>query len=174
MAKISFLKLGLKTNSDVRNITYNDQDIEIKQYLPVEKKIEVINEIINSTVEDIGFFNPFKLEIITNFCLIKAYTNINFTEKQITEDFFKTYNLLESSGLMTEIFAAIPEDEIDCIRKASEKSSKAIMEYNNSVSGLLERVSQDYSNVTFDLDKLQEVLGNPENLTLVKEMIKNV
>lgn len=174
MAKISFLKLGLKTNSDVRNITYNDQDVEIKQYLPVEKKIEVINEIINSTVEDIGFFNPFKLEIITNFCLIKAYTNINFTEKQITEDFFKTYNLLESSGLMTEIFAAIPEAEIDCIRKASEKSSKAIMEYNNSVSGLLERVSQDYSNVTFDLDKLQEVLGNPENLTLVKEMIKNV
>ena len=38
MAKVSFTKLGLKTNQEVKTIEWNEQIIEIKQYLPIEKK----------------------------------------------------------------------------------------------------------------------------------------
>ena len=39
MAKVSFTKLGLKLNQDVNNVEYNGQNIEIKQYLPVNDKL---------------------------------------------------------------------------------------------------------------------------------------
>ena len=39
MAKVSLTKLGLKVNQDIQIIDFNEQDIEIKQYLPVNEKL---------------------------------------------------------------------------------------------------------------------------------------
>lgn len=174
MAKISFTKLGLSKKTDeVKIITYNDQEIEIKQYLPVEDKATLIDAIIANSISDNGFFNPFKLRIITNFEIIKAYTNVSFTEKQSTDNFFKTYDAL-AFEFIDVIFENIPEDELEEIFESVEEVTKAIVQYNNSLMGILAQVSQNYENVNFDLDKMADVLGNPENLTMVKKMIENV
>ena len=62
MAKVNFTKLGLShKNDEVVTIQYNEQDIEIKQYLGVEEKADLIDTIISKTIADKGFFNPFKL-----------------------------------------------------------------------------------------------------------------
>ena len=42
MAKLSFTKLGLKLNQEVVEIHHNDQIIEVKQYLPVNDKLELL------------------------------------------------------------------------------------------------------------------------------------
>ena len=42
MAKLSFNKLGLTKNQDIVNITFNNQVIEVKQYLPVNDKLQLI------------------------------------------------------------------------------------------------------------------------------------
>jgi hypothetical protein len=174
MAKISFTKLGLSKKTDeVKIITYNDQEIEIKQYLPVEDKATLIDAIIANSISDNGFFNPFKLRIITNFEIIKAYTNVSFTEKQSTDNFFKTYDAL-AFDFIDVVFENIPEDELEEIFESVEEVTKAIVQYNNSLMGILAQVSQNYENVNFDLDKMADVLGNPENLTMVKKMIENV
>ena len=39
MAKVSFTKLGLTKNQEVKILNWNDQDIEIKQYLSVKDKM---------------------------------------------------------------------------------------------------------------------------------------
>lgn len=62
MAKVSFNKLGLKINDEVLNINFNDQEIEIKQYLPVNDKLVLISEVINSCAEDSKFYNPGKID----------------------------------------------------------------------------------------------------------------
>ena len=52
MAKVAFTKLGLKLNKDnVKTITFNDQEIEIKQYLPVNDKLALISRVINSFLQ---------------------------------------------------------------------------------------------------------------------------
>lgn len=43
MAKLSFNKLNLKVNTAISEIQYNDQSIEIKEYLPVNEKLEMIS-----------------------------------------------------------------------------------------------------------------------------------
>ena len=48
MAKVSFTKLGLKINQDVVYLDFNEQSIEIKQYLPVNDKLELISNVVNA------------------------------------------------------------------------------------------------------------------------------
>ena len=43
MAKVSLTKLGLKVNQDIKTIEFNEQIIEVKQYLPINNKLELIN-----------------------------------------------------------------------------------------------------------------------------------
>ena len=79
MAKVSFNKLGLKVVNEPKEITYNDQIIEIQQYLPIETKLEMISNIVNNSATDQKFYNKGKIEIYTTLEILYNYTNIKLT-----------------------------------------------------------------------------------------------
>lgn len=170
MAKIGFTKLSLKRKNEVKTITINNNQIEIKQYLPVNEKLDLIARVINGAHDQNNFPNPIKIEVIGTLEMIMAYTNISFTEKQ-KEDIPKLYDLLEENGVIKDIISQIPEDEYNFIIDGINKTVDAVYTYNNSILGILEAVSQDYSNLDFDIQKLQNDIANPENLKLVKEIL---
>jgi hypothetical protein len=78
--------------------------------LPINEKLIAISNVINNSADDYSFSNPVKIKAFTELEIIYNYTNINFTDKQ-KEDGAKLYDLLFSSGLMEEIFNAIPYTE---------------------------------------------------------------
>ena len=170
MAKIAFTKLGLKVDKENEIINWNDQEIEIKQYLPVNEKLELISRIINNSAEDMKFYNVGKIEIFTTLEIIFAYTNINFTDKQ-KEDVCKLYDLFMSSDLMDEIFAHIPESELDWISDTVKDTFESIYSYQNSVMGILDSINQDYSNLNLDATEIQKKIADPENLELLKSIM---
>lgn len=170
MAKIGFTKLSLKRKNEVKTITINNNQIEIKQYLPVNDKLDLIARVINGAHDQNNFPNPIKIEVIGTLEMIMAYTNISFTEKQ-KEDIPKLYDLLEENGVIKDIISQIPEDEYNFIIDGINKTVDSVYTYNNSVLGILESISQDYSNLDFDIQKLQNDIANPENLKLVKEVL---
>lgn len=170
MAKIGFTKLSLKRKNEVKTITINNNQIEIKQYLPVNEKLDLIARVINGAHDQNNFPNPIKIEVIGTLEMIMAYTNISFTEKQ-KEDIPKLYDLLEENGVIKDIISQIPEDEYNFIIDGINKTVDAVYTYNNSILGILESISQDYSNLDFDIQKLQNDIANPENLKLVKEVL---
>lgn len=170
MAKIAFTKLGLKVDKENEIINWNDQEIEIKQYLPVNEKLELISRIINNSAEDMKFYNVGKIEIFTTLEIIFAYTNINFTDKQ-KEDVCKLYDLFMSSDLMDEIFAHIPESELDWISDTVKDTMESIYSYQNSVMGILDSINQDYSNLNLDATEIQKKIADPENLELLKSIM---
>jgi hypothetical protein len=84
MAKLSFSKLGLtKNNIITKNVEYNGQNIEIKQYLPINDKVNLVAFILNYSLlnEENRFPNPIQIEVLTVIETINKYTNINFTDK---------------------------------------------------------------------------------------------
>jgi hypothetical protein len=170
MAKIGFTKLSLKRKNKVKTITINNNQIEIKQYLPVNEKLDLIARVINGAHDQNNFPNPIKIEVIGTLEMIMAYTNISFTEKQ-KEDIPKLYDLLEENGIIKDIISQIPEDEYNFIIDGINKTVDAVYAYNNSVLGILESVSQDYSNLDFDIEKIQQAISNPENLELLKDVL---
>ena len=170
MAKVSFAKLGLKVNQEIKTIEFNEQIIEVKQYLPVNDKLELIGNVINSAHDENNFSNPVKVSVFTTLEIMYAYTNINFTDKQ-KEDPTKLYDMLISSGLVAEIIRAIPESEYNEILCGVSDSIDAIYAYRNSAMGILDIISQDYSALNFDATEIQKKIGDPENMALLKQVL---
>lgn len=170
MAKVSFTKLGLKVNQEVNCVEFNGQIIEVKQYLPVNNKLELISNVINESADDNNFANPVKVSIFTALEIIYAYTNINFTDKQ-KEDPAKLYDMLISSGLVAEIVRAIPEEEYHEVVCGVSDSIDAVYTYRNSVLGLMENISTDYSNLNLDASEIHKNLADPNNMALLKQIL---
>ena len=170
MAKVSLTKLGLKVNQEIKTIEFNEQTIEVKQYLPVNDKLELIGNVINSAHDENNFSNPVKVSVFTTLEIMYAYTNINFTDKQ-KEDPTKLYDMLISSGLVSEVINAIPEAEYYEVVHGISDSINAIYTYRNSAMGVLDIISTDYSNLNFDATEIQKKIGDPENMELLKSVL---
>ena len=163
MAKVSLTKLGLKVNQDIKNI-------EVKQYLPINEKLELISSVINSAADENNFSNPVKENVFLTLEILYHYTNINFTDKQ-KEDPVKLYDLVVSSGLVNKVIDLIPEEELDEVINGVAQSVKAIYTYRNSVLGILESISKDYSNLDLDATEIQQKLADPDNMALLKQVL---
>ena len=171
MAKISLNKLNIKKNDVEANIiNINGVDVEVKQYLPVNEKLDLISWIINQSADDMKFYNVGKLIVLKTIGLLRYYTNINFTDKQL-ENAAELFDLIYTSGLSSDIIGAIPATEIEFIDKVLMDTVDSIYKYQNSIFGILNAVTTDYQNLNFDVSELQKNISNPENLTLLKDVV---
>ena len=171
MAKVAFTKLGLKRKDEVKTVNINNNVIEVKQYLPINDKLALISRVINLSHDSSNnFANPVQVEVIGTVEIIMAYTNLSFTEKQ-KEDYAKLYDLLEENGITKDLISAIPEDEYAFLINGINESIEAVYKYQDSILGILEVISQDYSNLDFDATKIQQQLADPDNLSLLKDVL---
>jgi hypothetical protein len=154
-------------DTSVKVIKIGEQEIEVKQYLPVNEKLILIGNVISSAADDNNFSNPIKLEVFTALEIVFAYTNISFTEKQ-KEDLIKLYDIMESNGIFNEIIETIPKIEYKSIIDGIEECSKAVYTYRNSVMGILDMIGQDYSQLNLDSETIRKNMADPENLALLK------
>lgn len=173
MAKVSFNKLGLKAQNNIKTIEINGQNIEIKQYLSVNDKLELIGNVINLSADENNFSNPVKVDVFTGLEIIRAYTNITFTEKQ-KEDPAKLYDLLIENKILYKIISEIPYDEQEYLFNNIKRCVDSVYNYKNSIMGILETISQDYSNLDLDASEIQKKIGDPENMALLKEILSKL
>ena len=171
MAKLSFTKLNKIKSLDSITISLNENTVEVKQYLPLEEKISLIEAVIaQSGSGEEGFFNIVKLEVYYIIEMISAYTNISFTEKQL-EDTPKLYDAIRLNDVWGTVAEAIPEVERDYIWNNILTLAKEITAYNNSVLGILKTVSNDRDQLNFDVSEIMSTLSDLDQLTLLKSMV---
>lgn len=168
--KPTFAKMGLKLNTNVVNISIGDQQIEVKQYLPINDKLILISNVINQAADENNFANPIKLDVFAALEIVFAYTNITFTDKQ-KEDLIKLYDILESNNVFNTVISAIPEAEYKSIVEGIDACAQAIYTYRNSALGIMESITQNYDALNLDVEKLQESLGDEKNLAFLKEVL---
>lgn len=174
MAKVAFNKLNLKINADEIALHFNDQIIMIKQYLPIEKKIELITSVIQDAHDiDNNYSNPIKINIYRTIAIIDYYTNINFTDKQ-REDLLELYDKIVSSGLEKMIINAIPLAEFEAICSNINTTIDAYYKYRNSVLGILDNIQTDYSDLNLNVEEIKNKLSDPQALTFVRDLLSKV
>lgn len=176
MAKIAFSKLGLTKDKldEFQTVEFNDQTVEVKQYLPIAEKAELISRVLNNSVDDdAGYYNNLKLDMWLALEIVYAYSNISFTEKQ-KSDPMKLYDLLSSNKLLNLIIGLVPESEFYYLTKVTHELATAIYTYRNSALGILDSIGRDYSNLDFDATEIQKKLADPENLTLLKNIVEKL
>ena len=175
MAKVPFSKLDVKLNNSSCQQSYytsKGEEIfyEVKYYLPIKDKLEMISNIINQSIDDNGYYNPIRVQIFTVLEVTYFYTNLSFTAKQ-KEDPFKLYDLLVSSGIFKDIIKCINEDDWIEIQEATISAMDNIYKQKNSALGILEAVTDDYSNLSLDAKDIHQELSDPNTLGLLKDII---
>lgn len=169
MAKVAFSKLNLAINKEVKTFEWNNQTIEVKQYIPINEKLELCSRVLNQVVDDLGYYNVGKIELFKALETIMAYTNITLTEKQ-KEDPSKLYDLLASTGFEDMVMDNIPDEERYFIYNTINQTIDLIYEYKNSVYAILDSLKTDYENLDFNATNIQNKLANKENV----EFLSNV
>ena len=168
--KPTFAKLKLARNNSVKVVTFNNIEIEVKQYLPINEKLQLISNVINAAADENNFSNPIKEDLFGTLEIIYAYTNLGFTEKQ-KEDPIKLYDDMISSGFADAIIKEIPSEEYNTIVNGINECTKAIYTYRNSLLGILEATVADYGNLELDANNLQSKMADPNNMTLLKDVL---
>lgn len=175
MAKIAFSKLDLKVNNNSTSLIYTtikEEEIvyEVKNYLPIKEKMDLVSRIINQSTDDNGFYNPMRVKLYTTLEVVYAYTNLTFTPKQ-KEDPFKLYDLLVSTGLYNNITSHICNEDLEELEGSIWDTIKSIYSYRNSVMGILENISSDYSGLSLEASEIQKKLAEGDGINFLQEVM---
>ena len=82
MAKPTFTKLKLTLQEPIKKFSWGEQEIEVKQYISIQDKLNMISEILNAASDQNRFYNPGKVNMFFALKTIDYYTNLSITEKQ--------------------------------------------------------------------------------------------
>ena len=82
MAKVTYASLKLKPNTEVKTVKFGDAEIEVKQYLSIEDKYDIIMSTVKNAKDENGLYNDIKVDLFFHLFLVYKYTGITFTEKQ--------------------------------------------------------------------------------------------
>lgn len=165
MAKISFNKLGLKAKNMTSEFKVNDDiTLEIRNYLPIDKKTDLIQFVVNSALDELtGCFSPVRVEVYFSIAICKWYADIAFTEKQIKE-ISKTYDLLEENGIINGIMSQIPEGEREFLQDLVSDTIEDIARYNSSAAGIIQSMSSNATGLDSQITDILEKIKNGEGL----------
>ena len=172
MAKVNLTKLNKIKSLDPIDIKIGEETISVVQYLPLEKKLTIMQNIIQQAGNnEEGFYNIVKLTVFYMFEMLRAYTNISFTEKQL-EDPQKLYDIIVLNKIWDTVKQSIPEDEVNYIWENTCALAREITDYNHSALGILKLAKEDYSDLELDVNDLTNTLTQSENnLNLVKGLL---
>lgn len=171
MVKVSLTKLNKIKSLDPIDIKIGEETISVVQYLPLEKKLAIMQNIIEQAGNnEEGFYNIVKLSVFYTIEMLRVYTNISFTEKQL-EDPQKLYDIIVLNNIWETVKDSIPEKERDYIWDNTCALAREITEYNHSALGILKLMSDDYENLNFDVQEITEKLSDRTNLDLVRNLL---
>lgn len=173
MAKVAYTKLQLAKDSKVNTLNYNGVDIEVKEYLPIKDKIDLVTITLQESLEEETYYNPIKMEMYFNLNIIFLYTNINFTEKQ-KEDLFSLYDTLEKNGIIDQVIDTIPEKEYNVLVDSLDELKEEISNFNLTFMGIMTQVSKTLNTSTEQIKNISQNfdLENLKTLSTVFDKLK--
>ncbi len=156
-------------------ITSSKYGIKVKQYLSLDEKFQIINEVLRLVADENNFVNLLNLRVWTDLTLIRHYTDIDleeqFNSEEIEKECKEVYDLFFVNKVFDDAFNVIPASEFAQINEMIANTVHEFYKYKNSIKGILEAVSTDYSNLDLDATEIQKKLNDPENVGFLKEVM---
>lgn len=134
------LKLNTDLNS-VSSFTINDQQINVKQFLPVEDKYDLIAITLQKAEED-GLYNELLLDVFFHLNIIYLYTDIEFSADD-RDDELALYDILEANDIIDKVIANMKEGEYEELRDTLDKMMSLKLTYGNSAAAVMRTFVQD-------------------------------
>ena len=131
---ININDLGIEgIDTTTHDVVVGDTHITVKENLPVLEKMELIADIVNSSIDDNDFYNPCLGKINTLIKLVFAYTDIEEPEDMSNFDIYDIF----SNGVFQAVMPIIANTpDYNFILFGVEEFTKNIYEYRNSARGI--------------------------------------
>jgi len=155
-----------KYETEYVSVKINDENIAVKQYLPINQKYELIMTTVEESFED-GSFNSIKQEMFFNLNLVYMYTDIEFTDEDKDHP-AAIYDTLEVNGVFDEVIKAIPNREMNTLYDFLKAVTKEKQEMNKSLLGAVKSFFIDIPKLIdeageqlneFDAEKYENVVN---------------
>lgn len=173
MAKISFNKLTPIKSVEPTIVTIGENEITVERYLPMADKAAFVERVLNAVIDDTGFINPMRLDVMFHIELIKTYTNISITDKMM-ENPSKVYDLLMLNHILSAVLEAIPEEEYEDLMNDIGECAKHTVDYLNSFAGMIKNITTNYDTTKMNVEEIMQTLDDPEKVGLVKDILDKI
>ena len=157
---------NFKINNQVNTFTKDNYQVNVKKYLPISDKIDLIQIALQKSEED-GIYNPIKLDMYFHLNIIYLYTDIEISQEE-REDEMNLYDILESNDIIDMVIANMDQDEYNDLKDRLIEMESDYLTYKNTAAAVLTRVIQDLPKNaaaakeivdSFDPSKYQEVIN---------------
>ena len=166
MAKPTFASLKLTLDKDVNSFEFQEKTIEVKKYLPIEDKIDLVQIALQRSEED-GIYNEALLDMYFNLYIVFLYTNLQFTDKQ-KEDLSKLYDLMQCNGFISLVIANMEESEYSMLLDYMERIREDRLKYKQTAAAVIQSIIQD---LPANAEAAAQIVDNfdPEKYQAVKD-----
>ena len=157
--------------------------LNIRKYIPLSEKMEIISRYMERVINpQLSFWNPATKSMWYNITLIEAYVdNLSFDDyfekyengEKTEEAYSHLFDYLEANGIIDDIIDSLPTDKI-LLSSWMEAGVRNYYTHRESVLGILETISQDYSNLNLEATSIQEKLQNKEGIELLENVVKKL
>ena len=133
---MNYSDLNLTIYNNTTNISITpDFDINVKMYLPIEDKNDIIQLALQNSEEN-GIYNLLKLNMYFELYIMYLYTDIEFTLEE-KSDPVALYDVLKSRGIIESTIDAIPGAEYEYLLTMLKETMKLKLEHRNTVAAVL-------------------------------------
>ena len=139
---MNYKDLNLRVNKDTYYIEMQGKKINIKKYLPVRDKKDLIEITLQKAEQADGTYNEILIDMYFHLYLIYLYTDIEFTEED-REDEMKLYDELESNGILERIVNKIPDEEYEILMDYLKTTRKENSSYKHSAAAMVQKLIVD-------------------------------
>lgn len=138
---MNFKDIKQHTQNEFNIINFNNHEIKILKYLPVEDKFDLIMTAIQKSNIN-GVYNPIRLDIFFKLNIVYLYTDIEFDlEDRIDEA--GLYDQLETSGLISHIMENIEESEMLILSHWLNETVSAERAYRLTAASIISKFIDD-------------------------------
>lgn len=171
--KINYKEIGKEPdfNNTVCRRVVDDKEILIKTWLPTHDLLQLISRIVNRSVDEHDYCNPCRVKIVSEVEMVLACSNVEVPDYE-NADVCEIYDYLYANEIIDAVTAATKETGLWwMVMDSVNEVVDSVYKYSNSARGIIRGITSDLEDVQFDAEAIQEKLGNPENLALLKDIL---
>ena len=152
---MEFNKLNLKLNTKTRVLKFKDNEIKVKQYLPVEDKVNLVQITLQQSLDE-GVYNEGLLTAYFHVYTVMFYTDLEFTDEE-KQNVLTLFDLMDNENLIGSVIELIPKDEFTDLFEILQNQQRNNMVYKQSASYL---ISQFIDYLPSQMEKVADIVNN--------------
>lgn len=156
----------LVSNLDIKQeevtITFNNQNVKVKSYIPFEDKRRLIQFVINQNRrnKNTGMLSRYDIDKKLDIALVNYYTDYKFDNIADSNAINEAYDILETQGFFQNLVNTIPKKEYDYIIEMLQYEIDNDNKFKLTMTGSIDDLISKFGDGLGNLEQAMKELEN--------------